>query len=311
MSQVNEKSILDLYKKYDYLNCNSTLIKILVSYIKPSFLYKSEILTPIHLGRAVERDISKEGYIEEEDIKWLHENCIGDDDFEGNISYTNRRVGFLTGTYWAWKNYEKLGNPEYFGSFGYRRLYNPAFLKNLTEYDCIVPLQVDFSKTGPSIREHVLKLQGDALLKATINIFNKIYPNENKAFLEYLEMHQAFMYELYVMKKNIFFEFCEWINPLILEFLKIPPSELSFINKDSLAAKYIEKTGESRDIAYAIEILTGYFCYQLTLDKNIKIKYEEIVFIKDKLTIKNRNQIISTLIHEKFKSKKEFYNDNM
>ena len=69
-------------------------------------------------GRAVEKNLSKEGKLSAADLKWLHENCIGDDNFEGNISSANRRVGFLTGTYWAWKNYEKLGNPQYFVSSG-------------------------------------------------------------------------------------------------------------------------------------------------------------------------------------------------
>ena len=141
-----EEQLLNEYKKYDCLNQDKKkpLVKIFVSYIKPSFLFKSEILTPIHLGRAVEKDNSKDGKITDEDIKWLHENCIGDDDFEGNISHVNRRVGFLTGTYWAWKNYEKLGNPKYFGSFGYRRLLNPICLENLKEFDIILPPKYDF-----------------------------------------------------------------------------------------------------------------------------------------------------------------------
>ena len=59
------RALLDEYKKYDNVNENRTnpLIKILVSYIKPSFLFKSEILTPIHLGRAVERDNSKINFL--------------------------------------------------------------------------------------------------------------------------------------------------------------------------------------------------------------------------------------------------------
>ena len=92
-------------------------------------MFKSEILTPIHLGRTVEKECSKDGEVTDKDIEWLHKNCIGDDNFEGNISHLNRRVGFFTGTYCAGKNYEKLGNPKYFGSFGYRRLLFPNCLK--------------------------------------------------------------------------------------------------------------------------------------------------------------------------------------
>ena len=41
------RALLDEYKKYDNVNENRTnpLIKILVSYIKPSFLFKSEMMT--------------------------------------------------------------------------------------------------------------------------------------------------------------------------------------------------------------------------------------------------------------------------
>ena len=94
---MNEQELLYEYKQYDGINNNKPLVKILV------------------------RDTSKDGVISDEDIKWLHENCIGDDDFEGNISSVNRRVGLFTGTYWAYKNYEKLGNPVFLGSFGYRK----------------------------------------------------------------------------------------------------------------------------------------------------------------------------------------------
>src|SRR5574344_637512 len=133
IKSANAEDLLNEYKRYDYLGESSLspLVKIFVSYIKPSFLFKSTILIPIHLGRAVEKEASKDGVMSDADIEWLHKNCIGDNDFEGNISKLNRRVGFFTGTYWAWKNYEKLGNPKYFGSFGYRKLLEPSFLKDL------------------------------------------------------------------------------------------------------------------------------------------------------------------------------------
>ena len=99
----NEK-VLDLYKKYDNL---SSKIRILVGYIKPSFLFKTQILTPIHLGKSIANMESKDGKITEMDFEWLNQNCISDNDFESNISHHNRRIGFLTGTYWAWKNYHK------------------------------------------------------------------------------------------------------------------------------------------------------------------------------------------------------------
>ena len=82
----NEDLLLNEYKKYDYLNSDkeNPLIKILVSYIKPSYLFKSKILTPMHLGRSVATEVSKDGEVSEDDLKWLYDNCIGDDDFDGS-----------------------------------------------------------------------------------------------------------------------------------------------------------------------------------------------------------------------------------
>ncbi|WP_298497297.1 DUF4422 domain-containing protein, partial [uncultured Helicobacter sp.] len=95
-------------------------VKILVSYHKPSVLFKDEVLTPIHLGRALSKEAHKDGKVSDEEYEWLCENMIGDDTGE-NISHLNRYFNEMTGIYWAWKNYDKLGNPEYIGLCHYRR----------------------------------------------------------------------------------------------------------------------------------------------------------------------------------------------
>jgi hypothetical protein len=301
-----EQQLLDEYKKYDYLNAdkNNPLVKIFVSYIKPSFLFKSEVLTPIHLGRAVEKDNSKNGKISDEDIAWLHQNCIGDDDFEGNISNVNRRVGFLTGTYWAWKNYEKLGNPKYFGSFGYRRLLKADCLDDIIKFDCIIPPMVDFSKTGPTIKEHVSKLQGENTLTIMINTMQKICPNEITLFMEYLNFTKGYLYEIYILKKDLFFDFCEWIFPILFELLNISPKKYAFIDNKTISAEFVQKTNEIRDIAYIVEILTGFYCYKLHINKKIQTKTALISHILTKEQKNNRLSLIANIIREKAKYKK-------
>lgn len=98
-------------------------VKILISYHKPAVLLKDEVLTPIHVGRALATQSSKDGSISEEDYKWMLDNMIGDDTGD-NISHLNRRLNELTAIYWAWKNYDKLGNPDYIGFMHYRRHLN-------------------------------------------------------------------------------------------------------------------------------------------------------------------------------------------
>ncbi len=241
-------------------------LKILIGYIKPSFLFKSDILIPIHLGRAVAKEKSKDGVISDEDCQWLLNNCLGDDDFEGNISSVNRRVGFLTGTYWAWKNYEKLGNPEYFGSFGYRRLLNPEFLKNVQEYDVILPKKRNL--IIETIEEQFIRYHGEDLFERMNNVFSKVYPNEFSALREYFFQTSGYFDELYVMRKNVFFDFCSWVFPLLFKFLKLPEAK---------------NENETRDIAFIMERLTGYYCYKLTQKR---LAYdEEDVLITEKMIV--------------------------
>ena len=56
----------------------------------------------------------------EKDYQWMLDNMIGDDTGD-NISELNRNFNELTAIYWAWKNYDKLGNPDYIGLAHYRR----------------------------------------------------------------------------------------------------------------------------------------------------------------------------------------------
>ena len=94
--------------------------KILVCYHKKERLFKNEVLTPVHCGREIAFQKSKDGTISNKDYQWLLDNTIGDNTGE-NISELNREVNEMTALYWAWKNYEQLGNPDYIGLMHYRR----------------------------------------------------------------------------------------------------------------------------------------------------------------------------------------------
>lgn len=273
MNFMDDIALLKKYKRFDCLNFEKQkiIIKIFVSYVKPSFLFKSEILTPIHLGRAIAKNASKDGIISDDDLKWLYENCIGDDDFEGNISQVNRRVGFLTGTYWAWKNYEKLGNPEYFGSFGYRRLLNPDFLEHLHDYDIILPKPRNLYPE--TIKEQFIRYHGIEVYQNMINVFEAVYPQQKSLLQEYLNGNLGYFDELYVMKKNIFFQFCSWVFPLLFTLLKNP---LIILNNQ-----------DERDIGFICERLTGFYLFLLTRDKNIRSCDENIILTQKMLVNKN------------------------
>ena len=287
-----ELKLLNDYKEYDYLNTNrqTPLIKILVSYIKPSFLFKSDILTPIHLGRAVETEISKDGKISDKDLEWLHQNCLSDDNFNNSLSEYNRRIGFFTGTWWAYNNYEKLGNPDYFGSFGYRRLLSASFLPKLKEYDVFLPRP---KKLDDTIKKQFILEHGNELYEALINVFSKTYPSETEDLKKYFEQNYGYFDELYILKKDLFFNFAQWINKFVKAFFKLYPVPIKINRTPQQATQLMadffqtdrnvltkitepqQPTKEYRDIAFCLERLTGYYLSRLINTSN-NIQYLEV-----------------------------------
>ncbi len=296
-----KQKILDDYKKYDYLNGNLGVpfVKILVSYFKPSFLFKSDILTPIQLGRMVEEADSKNGYLSEEDRQWLHENCIGDDGFEGNISHVNRRIGFFTGTYWACKNYEKLGDPAYFGSFGYRRLMDVSCLREIEKYDAILPKKKQMM-LGYTIKKQFISAHGLESYKLAIKAIEMYYSSQLEIFHQYLACTEGFFDEIYIFRKNIFFDFCNWIYPLISFLLSQEIDSQCSSEKKLTYQDYCQVIGDSRDVAYIIERLTGFYCYMLTLTSGIKYKQVAVRCLASDEDVKRKRKMELALIRARF-----------
>ncbi len=106
-------------------------IKILVGYFKPCYILKNSILTPIHLGRACTKETSRSGPLTKKELSWMKKHMIGDNTGD-NISVYNRQYCEVTAQYWAWKNYDRLGNPDYIGFMHHRRhfLFKDTLYKN-------------------------------------------------------------------------------------------------------------------------------------------------------------------------------------
>ena len=95
-------------------------IKILVCYHKKAKLFKDNVYVPIHGGRALAKENYQNGKIPSEEFQWMESNLAGDDTGD-NISKLNSTINEMSVLYWAWKNYDKLGYPDYIGLYHYRR----------------------------------------------------------------------------------------------------------------------------------------------------------------------------------------------
>lgn len=250
--------------------------KILVGYHQPAAILRSDIFQPIHLGRAVAHQVSKDGMISEKDYRWMLDNTIGDDTGD-NISHENRYINELTAHYWAWKNYDKLGDPDYIGFCHYRRYFiaDASGYKNLNKqfpfesiyeiqkrllanfnlgnYDCIVPYRENVKKRGyASVLDQFSKSKGhciDDLLK-TIDYVGEKYPDMAEALHKYFDGEEGYYYNIFIMRREIFADYAKFI----------------FDVKDFV----LRIAKEGRRPAYVLERITGFYLYFLTKTKSIR-----------------------------------------
>lgn len=120
-------------------------IKILIALHKPALLPKGKYFIPVHVGRDIAQQKSKDGVIKKKDLSWLLRNTVGDNTGD-NISSLNRYYNECSALYWAWKNYDKIGNPDYIGLNHYRRYFcfNDEYFDSYHQSDyekglCFIP----------------------------------------------------------------------------------------------------------------------------------------------------------------------------
>lgn len=236
--------------------------RILISYRDEHARIESEILHPIQTGCAV--------------AETQYAGMLRDDDGE-NISAENDKYCELTAQYWAWKNYEKLGAPEYIGFMHYRRHFmfdgwqgkpncvwlpnsrmyfvpcvTPDYLEHiadrhieaqLKDSDCIVlkPYDVTHLKQ-PDVRTQYARLpeQDVAIFDCFIATAKRLYP-EYTAAIDKLE-HGSVQYlcNMFVMRKELFFEYSEFC----FNVLRTVDKQIDSRGKSKAALRFLGYLGE-------------------------------------------------------------------
>lgn len=232
--------------------------------------------------------------------EWMLENCIGDDTGE-NISHKNHCYSELTGTYWAWKNYEQIGSPDYIGFMHYRHILvfpdkylespartfvpfltrdeieeylNPTDLQ-LGKYDMYVPKWVSvysfkigvggwvWTQHPPKKCKQKDKLTGGLGDAEALEYISLHYPEYYQVALEYYEKTENFQWNMFIFERDIFFEYAKFLFDIL---------------------KYVEKKvsrphfcmAQERGIAYLAEAITGIFIYKKVREKR-RVKYLPLI----------------------------------
>lgn len=214
-------------------------LKIITFYHNRAKLIKDDHYLPIHVGRAISNKKNKDGKISNKELEWLKKNMIGDDTGE-NISYLNNKLCELTGIYWAWKNYEKIGNPDYIGFQQYRRILTPYKIKiKRSSFDLAIinKLYKDYEKLLKLCQKfNIINLQKTYTLRTNQESFEEIagykeadltskilkenFPEYYDSLNKYMKGRKLHCYNMFIMEKNLFFEYCEFVFKILFRLEK-------------------------------------------------------------------------------------------
>ena len=226
-----------------------------------------------------------------EEIHTIQPDCEGDNISEKNESYCE-----LTAQYWAWKNFDA----DYYGFCHYRRMMafsdNEFSLDNwsaiymdyitdsvldkfaiidekqvekvVSEFDVIAPIPSYMKKNGfKNVYDQYkqcskLKIED---IDLTLQIIKEIKPEFYDSAIEYFNGDEGYFYNIFVMKKELFNEYCEFLFSVLQEFE----------NRKDLSGYCSEGY---RTPGHLGERLFGVYLTYLKAQQKYKIGYKPIVF---------------------------------
>ncbi len=186
-------------------------LNIFIACHKECNLPKDEGYVSLHVGAEGKKDL---GFIKD---------STGD-----NISLKNPNFCELTGIYWMWKNTKS----KYIGLSHYRRYFfkkgnyhtldkvlkKDDAIEILKTYDVIVPKKVKIF--GKNIRKQYEICHHIDDFDTCRNIISEIYPEYLDAFDKISKRNFFYPYNMFVMSKDNFDKYCEWLFNILFEVEK-------------------------------------------------------------------------------------------
>ena len=216
---------------------------------KPFEVPKSEVLTPVHVGRAeyVRRKMAEGGIGLDPDD--LMAGMIGDDTGE-NISLKNPQFCEMTAHYWIWKN---IHDTKYVGVCHYRRYFGIDISEDnieqlMADTDVIM---VEPSWYTDSVYAYFAKFMGAENMTILWMVMKKLYPEYAETLELVCDGVKFHPFNMLMCRKSLFDEYAEWMFSILGECEKI--------------VKPSPYTNGRRALAYMAELLTGVYFIHLGL----------------------------------------------
>ena len=161
---------------------------------------------PIHVGKSISKN----------DLQLQGDDC-GD-----NISSFNKHFCELTAHYWMWKNVKS----DIYGLCHYRRYFAPVKIESLKvknkdilsgnealilmqQFDVILPKKRNYFIE--TIKQHYSNGHNKKDLDILEKILKKHYPNYLESFNKVFNSRSISLYNMFIMRKKLFFEYSEWL----------------------------------------------------------------------------------------------------
>lgn len=189
-------------------------IKILVATHKQYWMPTESVYMPIHVGREGKDDL---GY-------------VGDNTGD-HISQKNSNYCELTALYWAWKNLDA----DYIGLVHYRRYFTNKEVRSvegkkeqilttanweelLSKHLVVVAdKRKYYIESNRSHYNHAHHSEG---LDVTEEIIAELYPEYSAAFTKVCNRTWAHMFNMFVMRRDLYNQYCEWMFTILGELEK-------------------------------------------------------------------------------------------
>lgn len=253
-------------------------IKIIVATHKKYQMPQEKCYLPLQVGRKGKADI---GYLR--------------DDVGENISEKNPSYCELTGMYWMWKNIEA----DYYGLVHYRRYFTALpFWKRLSkdkfsavltqkqaekilnDYDAILPKKRDY--VIESVYSHYAHTHYGEHLDMVRIILEHKKPNYLPAFDKVMDGKKGHMFNMFVMRKELFSRYCEWLFPILFELEK----QIDISKYTPYQARYVGRISEILLNVWVIENHVNYMEIPVVNMEKINWPKKILSFLKAKFLLK-------------------------
>lgn len=261
------------------------MLRIYLNYFSNTRILSNDILVPIQVGRA----------LSEQQL-----DMIGDDTGE-NISKRNPEYCEMTGLFWVWKNDLES---DYIGFMHYRRFldfhpekekkqgvdygltvpeFDGHFLADcgldkgiiediLQHCDGIIPEPLNVKRVGcKNVEEHYrcAPYHRIADFKLAREIITELYPQDVLYFDAMAKGHHLYPCNIFVFKRALFEEYCEWVFPLLDKLY-------SLINLEHCSAS------ERRAIGFLAErLFTVFILKKKEASSGIHLAEQKMVIVED------------------------------